>query len=425
MRWYRIVLKSFPDDPTAAQNNFLLAELLFEDKQFADASREYEKAAYDYPVHAKSADAGYAALLAYAEQEKALAPTATAPLHAVPAARWRGQCTALRRGLRRRPAHRAGADPRRREAVRTAGRRAGRRRGAAGAGAAAAGDRGAAPRTPGPCWRTRPSSAPDFDQAERAYVEVLALLPAQDAARNDMVERLAASVYKQGEARARGRLWRATRWRTSRAWPAVAPQSAVRANAQYDAAAALIGLKDWDGAARTLEDFRQRYPNHALQAEVGNKLTVAYLEQQRWAPAAAELERVAASQTDPQMARASLWQAAELYDKAGSRDAAAKAYGQYVARFPQPLEPAVEARWRMAGIAKAEAQPARELALMQDIFHADQGGGDARSPRTRYLGGMASLALAAPAFEAYRKVELVEPLARAAQAEEGQARRRA
>ncbi len=49
VRWYRIVLKTFPDDPTAAQSNFLLAELLFEDKQFADASREYERAAYDYP----------------------------------------------------------------------------------------------------------------------------------------------------------------------------------------------------------------------------------------------------------------------------------------------------------------------------------------------------------------------------------------
>jgi hypothetical protein len=83
-----------------------------------------------------------------------------------------------------------------------------------------------------------------------------------------------------------------------------------------------------------------------------------------------------------------------------------------VARFAQPLEPAIEARWRMAGIAKAEAQPAQELALMQDIFHADQGGGDARSPRTRFLGGMASLALAVPVFEAYRKVELVEPLAK-------------
>ena len=42
------------------------------------------------------------------------------------------------------------------------------------------------------------------------------------------------------------------------------------------------------GATRTLEDFRQRYPNHALQPEVGNKLAVAYLEKGNWAQAAGE-----------------------------------------------------------------------------------------------------------------------------------------
>jgi transposase len=83
-----------------------------------------------------------------------------------------------------------------------------------------------------------------------------------------------------------------------------------------------------------------------------------------------------------------------------------------VLRFPQPLEPAVEARWRMARIAKAEAQAAREFTLMQEIFHADQTGGEARTARTRYLGATAALALAEPAFEAYRKVALVEPLAK-------------
>ena len=100
VRWYRIYLRSFPADPQAAQNNFLLAELLFEDKRFAEASLEYEKAAYDYPVHAKSADAGYAALLAYAEQEKA------APAAGLPGLQRAGvsQRTAFRCGLRRGPA---------------------------------------------------------------------------------------------------------------------------------------------------------------------------------------------------------------------------------------------------------------------------------------------------------------------------------
>jgi tetratricopeptide (TPR) repeat protein len=403
--WYRVVLTTFPDDPTAAQSNFLLAELLFEDKQFADAAREYEKAAYDFPPHARSADAGYAALLAYAEQEKAAAAVS-------PALKRSGVGSALRFAAA------FDSDPRTAPVLTHAAETLYALQHAEAAAAVARQVLALQPpataaqrRT---AWTVLAHTAferAEFDQAERGYVEVLALLPPQDAARKDMVERLAASVYKQGETArdagsARDAVAHFARVAT------VAPQSAVRANAQYDAAAVLIGLKDWDGAARTLEDFRQRYPNHALQAEVGTKLTVAYLEQQRWAPAAAELERVAASQPDPQVARASLWQAAELYDKAGSRDAAAKAYGLYVTRFPAPLESAVEARWRMAGLAKADAQPARELALMQDIVQADQGGGDARSPRTRYLGGMASLALAAPAFEAYRKVDLVEPLAR-------------
>ena len=58
-----------------AQNNFLLAELLFEDKRFAEAAVEYEKTAYGYPAHAKSADAGLRARCsAYAQQQKKAPP---------------------------------------------------------------------------------------------------------------------------------------------------------------------------------------------------------------------------------------------------------------------------------------------------------------------------------------------------------------
>ena len=54
VRWYREYLVSFPTDPAAAQNNFLLAELLFEDTRFAEAAVEYEKTAYGYPAHARA-----------------------------------------------------------------------------------------------------------------------------------------------------------------------------------------------------------------------------------------------------------------------------------------------------------------------------------------------------------------------------------
>ena len=156
-----------------------------------------------------------------------------------------------------------------------------------------------------------------FDQAEGSYAEVLRLAPEKDPARNDLVERQAAAIYKQGEqARAAGREREAV-GHFVRVGTA-APQSSVRAVAQYDAAATLIALKDWDGATRTLEDFRQRFPSHALQSEVGGKLALAYVEKGQWSGAAGEYERVAASAKDPQVARDALWQAAEFHEKAGA-----------------------------------------------------------------------------------------------------------
>ena len=142
VRWYREYLVSFPTDPAAAQNNFLLAELLFEDARFAEASVEYEKTAYGYPAHAKSADAGYAALLAYAQQQK------KAPPAEVPALQRASVASALRFATA------WPADPRAGPVLADAAeklyalqrRRPGRGRGAARDRPAAAGGRGAAPR---------------------------------------------------------------------------------------------------------------------------------------------------------------------------------------------------------------------------------------------------------------------------------------
>ncbi len=406
VRWYRITLQSFPSDPDAAQGNFLLAELLFEDKRFDEAAVEYEKTAYDYPPHTRSADAGYAALLSHAAREKGVAAAD------LPALQRAGVSSALRFAA---AFH---ADPRAGLVLTNAaeklyalhdGEQASMvaRQVLALSPPATAAQRRIA-------WTVVAHTAferGEFESAERAYGEVIALVPERDAGRSELVERLAASVYKQGEqARAAGQARDAVTHFERVA--TVAPQSSVRATAQYDAAAALIGLNDWDAAARTLEDFRQRYPKHALQAEVGNKLAVTYLEKQQWAPAAAELERLAAGNADPQAARAALWQAADLYEKAGARAQAAKAYTLYLAQNPQPLEAAIEARYRLARIAKADANAARELALMQEILQADQAGGAARTARTRTLGATAALALAEPVFEVYRRVALVEPLAK-------------
>ncbi len=55
--------------------------MLFESGRFADAAREYERTAYDYPAHAKSAAAGYAALIAYQRHEATITGESRALWH--------------------------------------------------------------------------------------------------------------------------------------------------------------------------------------------------------------------------------------------------------------------------------------------------------------------------------------------------------
>ena len=403
VHWYRTYLEEFPKDPQAAQNNFLLAELLFEDARYEEATVEYNKTAYQYPAHARSADAGYAALLSLAQQRKqpqtdaaalqragvdgALLFAKTFPGDAREASVLADAADTL---YRLHESEQASAVAQQLLDLPTRATDA-QRRVAWTVIAHVAFERGA------------------FDRSEAAYTEVLQLTPQADAARNELVERQAASIYKQGEQfRAAGKLPEAVAFFQRVA--SVAPQSSIRASAQYDAAAALLALKDWAGAARSLEDFRQRFPGHALQAELGPKLALAYTEQGQWAAAATELERIAANAKDLTIARDALWQAAEFHDKAGSRGTAQKTYERYLLLNPKPLTPALEARYRLARIARDNGNAARELALMKEIFDGDQNGGAERSDRSRYLGANAALALAEPVAQAYRKIALKEPL---------------
>ncbi len=407
VRWYREYLTSFPNDPTAAQSNFLLAELLYEDGKFAEAAVEYEKVAYGYAKTEKSAEAGYGALLSYA----ALLKKATAAEQ--PALQRATVASALRF------AQAFPGDSRNGLVLTDAAEKLYALKEVDQAGAVA--QRVVELKPPAAdaqrrvAWTVIAYASFDkhaFGAAEKAFAEAIKLTPEKDPARADLVERQAAAIYKQAEvARASGKQQEAAA-NFARVGTVASAGSAVRANAQYDAAAALIAIKDWDGAIKTLEDFRQRFPNHALQPEVGKKLAVAYLEKGQWSNAAAEFERLAASSKDPKVARDALWQAAELYEKANAKPQAARAYERYLALNPPSLELQVEVRWRLAQIARDTANPTREAALMREIFAADQAGAGARTDRTRYLGATAALAMAEPVAAEFRKVELVEPLQR-------------
>jgi len=403
-RWYRLFLSSFPADPQTPTMNFLLAEILFEDKRYGAAADEYERSAYGYPRHAKSAEAGYAALLAYTQQEKGLQG---ADLSNV-------QQRAIESSLRFVDAQ--PTDPRTPGVLTNTAEKLYALHDSTRALTVA--QRILELKPPAPiemrrtAWTVIAHTEYDrgaYDRAETAYQQVLALTDAKAATRVALTDRLAASVYKQGEqARKENRQRDAVGYflRVGQ----VAPASAIRATAEYDAAASLIVLKDWTAAAGVLEAFRRNYPKNALQSEVPGKLAVCYIESGQSQKAASEFEAMAAGGKDVKFSREALWQAAELYEKAGNDKNATVAYERYVKQYPNPLEPAIEARYRLVALSKKSGQSARQLAWTREIVEADRNGGRERTDRTRYLGATSALVLVEPLEDSYRQAKLVEPL---------------
>ena len=412
--WYREYLQSFPDDKEAAATNYLLADALFESHQFHDAALEYERVAYNYPPNDKSATAGYAALVAFEKHE--------AELPAAERGAWHVQ--GLESGLRFATAfqdHPESAPVLARTArefydVKEYAK------------AIDVADMLLARRPPVDVEKQRQAwtviangqfELGQFDKAEGAYLQVQTLLAPNDKERPAIDERVAASVYKQGEARkAAGDDAGAVKdfLRVQE----LAPGSKIRATADYDAAALLIGLKDWPKAIEVLEGFRHDFPKSELQPEVTRKLAAAYVEAGRTGAAAVEFERMAgAADSSPAVQREALAQAAALYEQGGDVPRTTASLENYVRRFPQPFAPALEARQKLADLAGARGDATRRAALLADVIKADQAAAAERTDRSRYLAAKASLELALPARDAFNAVRLTLPLKKSLEAKRG------
>ncbi len=406
-RWYRKYLAYFPGEADTANTNFLLAEILFESQDFAEARTEYERTAYAYPMHEKSAEAGYAALLAYREHEQTLDGADKAAWHQ----------EYLDSGLRfadTYPEH-----PESGAVLTTVAEDLFAQNQfdlAIAVGQAVIGKQPPVePQLARTAWTVVAHSHFDLEnyaEAETAYYSLRGLTPVDDAdATNEVKERIASSIYKQGEqARDSGDLETAVAHFT-RLGQAV-PDSNIRATAEYDAAAALINLAAWDRATGMLEQYRRNYPDSEFADDISQKLAVTYMETGRGAQAAAEFERIAVAESSSDEVRGeALWKAAELYETGGVVASEKRVLESIVEGYPSPLSESIEARYRLLEIAEAQGNSAEVTARLHDIIDVDARAGAQRSDRTRYLAAKASVRLAEPVRKRFEVVQLTQPLA--------------
>jgi TolA-binding protein len=401
--WYRAYLESFPEDIKAPVMNFQLAELLLENTDYRDAALEYERTAYNYPLHEKSAAAGYAAVFAYREYLKA------AP---------QSERMVVKREIIRSSLQFADTYPQHEKAALVMV--------AATDDLYELKDYVLAVKTGRKMLENYPNAEPalrrsawlvvahgsfdltNYQEAEQGYQQVLMLTAKEDASREKITENLAASIYKQGEQARKLEDYKLAAEHFLRVGQTT-PDAKIRPTADYDAAAALISLKDWKRAAEVLQAFRKNFPKHELQPEVTKKLAIVYREDGQQIQAAEEFERIEREVTDPALRREALLEAADLYEKAGDQDSALKVYQRFVAAFPEPIDFVLETRQKIADIFRKKNDMASYSAQLEIIVKTDARAGRARTDRTRYLAANAALYLAQPEYDAFVSIKLVKP----------------
>ena len=195
LRWYGDYLTSFPKEVDSAPINYRMADLLLENKDFGEAARQYERTAYEYPAHPQSPAAGYAAVYAFREQLK-VTPE--------------GQQEPVKRDTVASALKFADAFPQHESAPAILGAAADdlyEMKDYPAAITAAQRMLGTYPAATASIRRSAwivvghgSFELAQYPQAEQGYAEVLKLTPEEDASRAGLVDNLAASIYKQGEA---------------------------------------------------------------------------------------------------------------------------------------------------------------------------------------------------------------------------------
>lgn len=248
-----------------------------------------------------------------------------------------------------------------------------------------------------------------FSEAEWAYRQLLSLLGPQDEERAQVIERIAASMYRIAEFQvaqgdAAGAVDKLLQIRE------IAPGSDIAINAQYDAANHLIDLKNWNAAEQVILDFKRRYPSHKHVATLPPKLALIYQESEQWDKAASVLSDMSRDESSPELRRQSLYLSAELYEKIGKTEQAVVHYRKYANTYPAPFDLATEARFHLVELYGKTNQNSKRDFWLKKLITEHKAAGAKGTNRSRYLAAFASTKFAELQFSKYERIKLSLPI---------------
>lgn len=251
----------------------------------------------------------------------------------------------------------------------------------------------------------------EYAESESIYTELLKHNKLKTKDRVRFQDKLALSIYKQGEIAQNSKDIPLAITHFSRI-SLLASASKIAATGLYDAIALNMQHKQWKSAITDIKRFQKLYPRNKFQADVSKKLSVAYLSSNQGIKAAQEFEKLSSmGGGDKNIQSAALWQAAELYEEKNKLNDAIRSYVEYARKFTKPYPQYMESMNKLTDLYTKTGSIDKSLKWQNNIIKADKRAlNNVKTDRTKLITSNAFLSLARNEHKRFSKTRLSLPL---------------
>ena len=250
----------------------------------------------------------------------------------------------------------------------------------------------------------------EYGNAEAAYFSILSTGRLGKKIKLKLTDKLALSIYKQAEiSKNKGKLKESIEHFVRISF--IAPSSSIAATGFYDAIALSMKHQLWNISIRNIKNFQQLYPNNKYSRDVTKKLSVAYLNSNQGIKAAQEFEKIAGFENNKEIKIAALWQAAELYESKNDLTSAIRSYEKYTVKYKKPFSQYMESMNKLTELYRKINNNKETTHWHKEIIKADKKTiSKYKTDRTKFITSSASLSLAKNQHLKFSKQQLIIPL---------------
>lgn len=249
-----------------------------------------------------------------------------------------------------------------------------------------------------------------YAQAEQTYLNLLPGTSKNSKNFKNLVNNIALAIYKQGEkAVSTNKKQAATRHFKRIA--DIVPSSKFAPTGLYDAIAIYMKNKKWPEAINSIEKFKSLYPRHKYLGKLTQNLSVAYLNSNQNLKAAREFEKLSTVNSDAEVKKTALLQAAKLYEEKQNFQSAIRSYSTYAKNYKNPYSQYVETLNKLFRLNVQIDQHKTAVLWRNKIVQEDKRiSNKNKTDRTKFIVSKAFLSKAVENEARYNNYQLKRPL---------------